>query len=171
MKKAKKFIVAVALALALVMCMAVLGACGSTTKLDAGSYEGTYKCTYTEKGETVRAGYKVTFDIDESNCIWELATSSIPADWSGAGENETYLAPAYASGPPWNANKAMAQFSGWTVDEIMQVSIDVDSNGRPTGVGCIHSEKEVTIGVGLDEGIAFVILAVQNGIETANKVK
>lgn len=169
MKKAKRLIVVVALALAFVLSLAVIAACGGT-KLDKGSYQGTYKITFTENGETKHYGCTAAFEVDESNCVWNLANSAPDADWTGAAEGDKYVAPAIASGPPWNANKATSQFSGWTVDEIMAIKIAVDSNGRPTGKGCIESKKEITIGVDCDEGIAFLILAVQDGIKTANKV-
>lgn len=166
MRKAKKLFIIVAVTLALVICTAVMGACGTTSVKD-GSYTGTYTYEYTDdQGATVHAGYKVSFEVQD-NTLWNLAVSDVKADWTGAGEKDTYTKPIYASGPPWNAGKAISQFENWTVAEFMQIKVEVDSNGRPKGDKSISGGKEVTVGVGCGEGLACIILAVQNGIETA----
>lgn len=164
MKKVKRLVAAIALALALVLSSVAMCACGGGAHLDKGSYEGTYKITFTDGGETKYYGCTAKFDVDDNNCIWSVENSAPAADWSGAAADETYTAPAIATGAPWNPNKAKSQFSGWTVEEIMQITVDVDANGRPAGKGCIHSDKEVTVWVDCDEGMAFLILAIQNAV-------
>ncbi len=168
MKKAKSLIITVAVVLALVICTAVIGACG-TTNLENGSYAGTCTYSYVDNEETVHAGYKVSFEVQD-NTLWNLAVSAVDADWVGAKEGEKYVQPAYASGAPWNAGKALAQFENWTIAEFMQIKVKVDATDRPDGKDCISVGKEVTVGVGCEEGLACIILAVQNGIKTANKV-
>lgn len=165
MKKVRKSTVAVALALALAFCAAALCACGGGAKLDEGAYEGVYKIIVTEGSETKHYGSKAAFTVDDKNCIWDIAYSAPDADWQGAEAGEKYVAPAVATGAPWNAAKATSQFSGWTVAEFMKITVDVDENGRPNGKGCVKSDKEITIGVDCDEGIAFLILAVQNAVK------
>lgn len=169
MKKAKKLVVTIALALAVAFCVSALCACGGSVKLDAGSYEGVYKVVYTEDGATVRNGAKVTFGVDDKNCIWDISYAAADADWEGAETGAKYTAPAIATGAPWNAGKAAAQFSGWTVSEFMSITVEVDENGMPKGEGCVKSKKEITIGVGCDVGIGYMILAVQDVIRANAK--
>lgn len=167
--KVKRFFVAILLALSVVFGTVFMAGCGGT-KLEEGKYSGTYKCTYTENGAEVHAGYTVTFEVDGDNVLWNIETSAPAADWSGAAEGEKYATPALGQ-RPWDGGKILGQFSGiWTVDEFMSIEVAVDANGKPTGSGCITCDKEVTVGVGFETGTGIVILAIQEGIRTANKI-
>lgn len=165
MKKTKKFVAAVALALAVTLLAVTATACGNVT-LDEGEYTGTYKCTTTVDGAVQYWGFTATFTVDKDNLIWDLAFTNPAADWEGAPENATYQ--GSLGQRPWDPGKVAGQFSGkWTVSEFMSIKVAVDANGYPSGEDCITSNKDITVAVGFEPGTAIAILAVQNAVNTA----
>ena len=154
----KKIIIATILALMIAAVSVLAVACGGGTTLEEGSYSGTYKCSYTADGETKYVGCKAAFDVDDANNIWDITVTALEAEG-----DITYTSPSLGQ-RPWDSGKILGQFSGaWTVDEFMKINVTIDANG----VAKIESSKEITVGVGFELGTAVVILAVQNGIQSA----
>lgn len=159
MKVLKRGLLVAVVLLALSFCLVGTTACGGVT-LPAGTYEGSYTCTY-KVGETEKWGINVSFDVDDSNYIWNL-TTTVP---------EGYSCPIGQR--PWDAGKFTQQFSGiFTVEDVANMRVKLNEAGYPDGTDCVDTSSvanttELLLLTGYEQNCAIAILAMQNAINNA----
>lgn len=176
MKKLRSAAVAAVLVLTLALAVVCISACGGYS-LEEGTYTGTYTCHYTTSFEVAGTGpsagqitkYEgdhwgatVTFDVDQNNSIWNVTSAAPAAD--SASDNEEYQTYVNAG----MSNVFLNQFTGWTLDEIMAISVDVNESGWPTAVD--GNGKTITIASGQTGTCGLVILAMQEAIRNPQTV-
>lgn len=173
MKKLKKSLIALALSLSFAF-MFALAACGSYS-LDVGTYTGTYKCHY-EHDYTITTtgpfggtqnlhgshwGSVVSFEVDKNNAIWNVTVTAPEADAeSNNGEYVTYVNTGMS-------DVFLNQFGGWSPAEIMEISVELNSDGFPVAID--GNGRQLTVSKGQTGQCGTVILAMQNAIEAATK--
>ncbi len=172
MKKFRNAAVAVLLVLTVSLCLVFAAACGGYS-LEAGTYTGTYKCHYTttyemagnsgsvNTGSANHWGSVVTFDVDDNGAIWNLAVTAPAAD--AASNNEEYMTYQRAG----MGDVFCAQFGGWTLAEIMAITVETNESGFPTRID--GNGKQLTIPGGQIGTCGTALLAMKNAIETGTK--